>query len=228
VHVPARIMHSATGFSSTVGDLIKFYRAHMFGNDALFPDHIKREMQRTQFKDKKAEWGLGFMMVELDGVKMVGHGGGYPGFITFSGLVQEQKLIVVILTNAIDGPPATLFEGIGAIFGHVAKKAQDFMPKPGAEAEVPDFSDVVGFYASHWGTILFSQVGTKLISIEPSLDAPLESFQIYEHEEANTFVPGPDLAMASPGQPISFIDGPDGEKILESQGAQLSRFKFSY
>jgi hypothetical protein len=71
-------------------------------------------------------------------------------------------------------------------------------------------------------------VGAKLISIEPGLDAPLESFQTCEHKEGHTFIAGPDLPSASPGQPISFIDGPDGEKILEAAGAQLSRFKFSY
>ncbi|MHA1212530.1 MAG: serine hydrolase domain-containing protein, partial [Candidatus Heimdallarchaeota archaeon] len=51
-HVPAKIMHAATGLSSTVTDMINFYQGHFFGNDILFPDYIKREMQRIQFKAK--------------------------------------------------------------------------------------------------------------------------------------------------------------------------------
>ena len=50
VHIPAKIMHSATGLSSTVDDLIKFYKAHLLGNDILFPDYIKREMQRREIE----------------------------------------------------------------------------------------------------------------------------------------------------------------------------------
>ena len=90
-HIPARIMHSATGLSSTAEDLIKFYQAHIFGNDILFPDYIKREMQRIQFKSKIADWGLGFSITSLPNIEIAGHGGGYPGFITKSGIIQDQK-----------------------------------------------------------------------------------------------------------------------------------------
>ncbi|MHA1222923.1 MAG: serine hydrolase domain-containing protein [Candidatus Heimdallarchaeaceae archaeon] len=228
-HVQAKIMASATGLSSTVEDLIKFYKAHMFGNNKLFPDYIKREMQRIQFKAKKADWGWGFAIRAVPGsdTKLVGHGGGYPGFITQSGLLQDEKLILVVLTNAIDGPARTLIMGILAILNHLKKHKKEFEIKK--DEELLDLKDVIGFYASEWSTVLFSQIGNRLVSLNPHLDDPIESFQIFKHKEAKKFIAPKTLPFASPGESIEFIDSPEGEKILiDSHGGQVNRFHFSY
>ncbi len=226
-HVTANIMHSATGLSSTVEDLIKFYRVHIFGNDILFPDYIKREMQRIQFKAKTADWGLGFSITALPEVKIVGHGGGYPGFITRSGLIQEQKIIVVVLTNAVDGPALTLFNGIKNILGQLEKKKKELEAKP--NETVPDFKDIIGFFAGDWGVTLFSQIGHKFIAVSPAADNPIEIFQIYKHEEGHKFTLSKEYPFGSPGQNINFVDGPDGEKIfIDSHGGKSKRFNYRY
>ncbi|MHA2249202.1 MAG: serine hydrolase domain-containing protein [Candidatus Kariarchaeaceae archaeon] len=224
--IPAKVMHAATGFSSTVDDLIKFYKAHILGNNILFPDYIKREMQRTQFRSKLVDWGFGFRISRVHDMEIVGHGGGYPGFITLSGLVQKQKMILVVLTNAIDGPPFTLFMGIESIIRELNKKKSEFLPSDGEE--INDFKDIIGFYASHWATILYSQIGTRLVSINPAFDNPTEMFQIYEHKEDKIFISPREPPFGSPGQPIEFIVGEDGEMKLSSSGAQIDRFKYSY
>lgn len=228
-HVPARIMHSATGLSSTVEDLIKFYQAHILGKDILFPDYIKREMQRIQYKAEKADWGLGFSISELqDFRKIVGHGGGYPGFITRSGLVQDKKIIVVVLTNAVNGPALTLFQGILKIINLVTKKEKEKF-KQKTEETIKDFKDVIGFYISDWGVSLFSQIGTKLVLIGPAADDPAELLQIYKHDRDYKFIAPKDLPFASPGQPVEFIDGLDGEKIfVDSHKGKAKRFKVEY
>ena len=226
-HVPANIMHSATGLSSTVEDLIKFYKAHIFGNNILFPDYIKREMQRIQFKSEKISWGLGFSITELKGLKIAGHGGGYPGFITRSGLVQDKKIIVVILTNAVDGPALTLANGIFKIFDFIEKKKDKFEPKSGEE--IPDFKEIIGIYKSDWGTSLFSQIGNKLVLTGPGADDPAEFLQIFKHDKGYRFIAPEEPYNASPGQPVEFIDGPDGEKIfIDSHKGQATKFFFQY
>ncbi|TET30992.1 MAG: class A beta-lactamase-related serine hydrolase [Candidatus Heimdallarchaeota archaeon] len=226
-HVPARIMHSATGLSSTAEDLIKFYQAHIFGNDILFPDYIKREMQRIQFKSKMANWGLGFSITSLPNIEIAGHGGGYPGFITKSGIIQDQKIIVVVLTNAINGPALTLFLGINKIFDILAKEKEKLEPK--SEEKNLDMKDIIGFYESDWGISLFSQIGSKLVVIGPSDDNPAEFIQIYKHKEGQKFIAPKEPPFASPGQEIEFIDGPDKEKIfVDSHGGKNKRFEFTY
>lgn len=226
-HVSANVMNSATGLSSTVEDLIKFYRAHIFGNESLFPDYIKREMQRIQFKSKLADWGLGFNVANLLELKIVGHGGGYPGFITQSGLIQEDKIIIVVLTNAVDGPARILLESIVRIFGHLTKKKEEFQPKQ--DETIQNMKDIVGFYDSDWGTSLFSQIGPRLVLIAPGADNPVVALQIYKHDEGYKFTAPKELPFASPGQKIEFLDGPDGEKVfIDSHGGKSKRYKFSY
>jgi CubicO group peptidase (beta-lactamase class C family) len=226
-HIPANIMHSATGLSSNVEDLIKFYQGHFLGNDILFPDYIKREMQRIQFKSKMADWGLGFSITSLSDIEIAGHGGGYPGFITRSGLIQDKRMIIVVLTNAVNGPALTLFLGLNKIFERLSDEKEKVLTEH--DEQVPNMKDIIGFYESDWGVSLFSQIGTKLLLISPALDDPADLIQIYKHKEGHRFIAPKEPPFASPGQEIEFIEGPDSEIIfVDSHGGKNKRFKFSY
>jgi len=226
-HVSTNVMKSATGLSSNVEDLIKFYQAHMLGNETLFPDYIKREMQRTQFKGKVLEKGLGFSIEKIGESTLVGHGGGFPGFITQSGLIQDQKIIIVVLSNAVDGPAYILLRGIVNILNKLKKSEEDFLAK---ENEIsPDFSSIIGFYADDWGTFLYSQIGSKLVGIAPGLDNPIEYFIIYKHDSGYKFINPKEFPAYAPGQSFEFVDGPEGIKVLidNHQGKRFP-FKFEY
>jgi len=59
---PIDLLNPAAGISSNVEDLIKFYQGHMYGNDTLLPDDIKREMQRIQFRMNNENRGYGFAL----------------------------------------------------------------------------------------------------------------------------------------------------------------------
>ena len=225
-HMPAKILKAATGLSSTVEDLIKFYQAHMFGNETLIPDYIKREMQRTQFKKFGGEYGFGFFLLKIGDTTLIGHGGGYPGFTTQSGLIQDQKIVVVILSNAVDGSVGILLNGIVKILNKLKKNREKFLVKE--KEDRPDFSNIIGFYGSgDWDTPLYSQIGSKLVSIAPVLDNPLEFFIIYKHDKDFKFtIP---KGFPSSGQPFEFVDGSDGEKILiDAHQGKIIRFKFKY
>jgi len=53
--------------------------------------------------------------------------------------------------------------------------------------------------------------------------------QIYKNDKDYKFIAPKDLPFASPGQPIEFIDGPDGEKIfVDSHKGKAKRFKYEY
>jgi CubicO group peptidase (beta-lactamase class C family) len=226
-HVSTKVMNSATGLSSTVEDLIKFYRAHMFGNDVLFPDFIKREMQRTQFKGEILEKGLGFSIEKIGNTTLVGHGGGFPGFITQSGLIQDEKLVIVVLTNAVDGPAYILLSGIVKILNKLKKDEKKFLVKE--PEDKADFSSIIGFYANDWSTSLYSQIGSKLVGISPGFDNPLDYFIIFKHDQGYKFINPKEFPAYAPGQSFEFIDDPEGEKVLidNHQGKKFP-FKFNY
>ncbi|MFX0081700.1 MAG: serine hydrolase domain-containing protein [Candidatus Hodarchaeota archaeon] len=225
-HIPANVMRAATGLSSTVEDLTKFYQAHMFGNEILIPDYIKREMQRTEFKEFEGEYGFGFFLQKIGESTLVGHGGGYPGFVTQSGLIQDQKIVVVILSNAVDGSADILLNGIVGILNKLKKDKEKFLVKE--QEDRSDFSSIIGFYGSgDWATPLYSQIGSKLVSIAPGLDNPIEIFIIYEHDQGFKFIIPKGFPWS--GQPFEFIDGLKGEKILiDAHKGKLFRFYFKY
>ncbi|MHA1187924.1 MAG: serine hydrolase domain-containing protein, partial [Candidatus Heimdallarchaeota archaeon] len=226
-HVPANVMHAATGLSSTVEDMIKFYKAHMLGNDILFPDYIKREMQRPRFKYNDEERGLGFGVAKMPTKIMYGHGGGYPGFITRSGLFKDEKIIIVVLTNAVNGPASQLLIGIKAIFEKYTKEKSKFETKEGEK--IPDMKDIVGFYISDWGQSLFTQIESKLVLVSPGLDNPSDYFYILEHVKDLKFKNPKEMSYSSPGQVIDFVKDSKGKMIfVDSHHGENKRYEFSY
>lgn len=178
-HVKARAMNSATGFSSTVQDLLKFYQAHLLGNEVLLNDRDKREMQRVQYKDKQYEWGLGFGLSTVKGWNLAGHGGGYKGFITSSALNQANRMILVVLTNAVDGPAQNLRTGMQGLLKMAIEDSGKFTPEKKVPAET--MKALCGFYQSDWGIYQIGAVNGNLVGLAPEMDDPAPTLFPYEH-----------------------------------------------
>ncbi|UCH03050.1 MAG: beta-lactamase family protein, partial [Candidatus Bathyarchaeota archaeon] len=231
-HIPANIMSSATGLSSTVEDLIKFYQAHMFGNDRLLPDYVKREMQRPHFERpvsgaaNASTRGLGFAIDKIGAYTLVGHGGGYNGFVTDSRLIPDQKIVIVVLCNP--GPANTFLKGIVNLFDKLEKNEKDFLVKDPQQR--PDFSSIIGFYADadEWEIVLYSQIGSKLVSIQPDSENPMDFFRSFEHDRDFKFIETKESPIYA-GESFEFVDDPEGEKILiESHQGKMFPYQFEY
>lgn len=224
-HFTAKIMNAAFGFSSTAEDLIKFFQAHMYGNDILLQDNIKREMQRVQANFDTGKRGLGFEIANYPGGEVVFyHSGGHPGFKSLSGLNQKDNVILVLLINATDGPNYSWFNAIFTLFSGLVKRWEDLKTPEGEET--PDYSDLTGYYANEIGVAMICQVGSKLVLVSPDADNPASTLQILEHKEEQRFITPSGHPFTSPGETIVFIDGSDGEKILvDHRGIKIRRFK---
>ena len=82
-HIATGAMAAATGFSSTAGDVVRWAAAHFLGDERILADDAKRAMQHTQWDvEASGEYALGFQVADLGGRRVLGHGGGFPGFIT--------------------------------------------------------------------------------------------------------------------------------------------------
>lgn len=196
-------MNSATGFSSSVEDLLRWYQAHRPGNGELLQDHSKREMQRTQFEEKDTSWGLGFSIVSVGGLQFVGHGGGYPGFISYSGLELDHGLAVVVLTNAGDGPARSLFDAIAKLIGRAL--TGEFDGSPAFDPQVAD--DLSGFYEDRWGISQVARIGSELVTVDPiPLDPTLE-LAVLDHVEQFAFRYPTVHPLGSPGEVVRFEPG---------------------
>jgi hypothetical protein len=113
--------------------MLQLNRGKFPDNDArLFSEQRSREMWSAQtilpvnerngplglIAPKFAAYGLGWGLRDYQGRKLVGHTGGVAGFVSRVMLVPEEKLGVVILTNAEEGSAfdAILFHVLDSYF----------------------------------------------------------------------------------------------------------------
>jgi CubicO group peptidase (beta-lactamase class C family) len=79
--------------------------------------------------------GLGWRLSDWDGVRVIGHGGGTIGQISFLQAIPERDLVVVLLTNS--PTPTGLWHDLGGwLFETLAGVRMPRVPRP--DGPVPD------------------------------------------------------------------------------------------
>ncbi|MGW6201741.1 serine hydrolase domain-containing protein [Kribbella sp. NPDC055110] len=172
-HVDTRALASATGFFGNARDLVTYFSAHLPGDDRLLSDKSKREMQHplwTTGADEKARYGLGLAVTKVGDREVFGHGGGYPGHITRTLVDPEKRIVVSVLTNAIDGPASQLAEGLFRLLDLAESKDR-------GEGDLARFT---GRFANLWGVTDFVVIGGRLYATDPSGPNPAEEPQPLE------------------------------------------------
>ncbi len=109
-------MAPAGSLISSVSELKYWLQAHLnsgvFKNDTLWSAERTREMWTLETAENISSWseqnfpsktfegyGLGWQLYNYQGHKVVGHGGGYDGFISNVAMVPDENIAVVVLTN---------------------------------------------------------------------------------------------------------------------------------
>jgi CubicO group peptidase (beta-lactamase class C family) len=93
---------AAGSIYSTTGDLLKWEHG-LFGGKVLSADSLK-----AMTTPGKGDYGMGLMIHNKDGVKVVEHGGGIEGFNTNLIYVPERRIAVVVLSNVNGAAPGTM------------------------------------------------------------------------------------------------------------------------
>ena len=212
----------ATGCWSSAEDLSAFADAHCLGVPGLLTDESKREMQQPAWEvgGETQRYGLGFQCVEVGSRRVVGHGGAFPGFITATRLDATERLVVVVLTNAIDGPAAELAHGVIRL----VDSAHD-----GADAPVsPDADRFAGRFYSVWGVTDIVRLGRRLIAVD------LDRIDPGDHQTELRPVSDDELEIVStsgmryPGERVRYDFADDGTVRSIRFGAQTLRPFDSY
>lgn len=99
--------------TSTAAELVRFVQIHLEGGaapdgSALLSAASVHAMQQTQVamphtSTAPASMGLGWLMQEWDGKRVIGHGGGTIGQLSFLQCLPDENLVVVLLTNSASG-----------------------------------------------------------------------------------------------------------------------------
>ncbi len=162
---------SATGFLSTAGDLARFYATlDPAAPKSLLSAASRREMTRKHWAvpDSAGDraYGLGTIHSRVgdaaDGWDMVGHSGGFQGVRTQTATIPSQKLTVSVLTNAADGNPQMLLEGVVHILRAFAKHG------PPTKA----VADWTGRWWSLWDAIDLVPMGSQVLVAAPGQTNP--------------------------------------------------------
>jgi CubicO group peptidase (beta-lactamase class C family) len=202
-HVDTGALDAAAGVTSTAEDLVSYFGAHSLGDVRLLSDRAKRLMQRTAnitdpSKPDGPSYGLGMAAESFDEHRVVGHGGGYPGHITRSLLDPETALVVVALTNAIDGPASQLAAG-------VLKLVDDALAHPATGGSL--FSEVLdraGRYQNLWGMLDIGVLGSRLLATHLAEWDPLDGADELEVIDHNKFRIVAGSGYGSIGESVTF------------------------
>jgi CubicO group peptidase (beta-lactamase class C family) len=171
--VDARAMAPATGLTSTVGDMAKFvsaqFRKGPRGGAQIVSTGGLRRMHRVRLLENNwtSGYGIGFSVRREKDRVYVGHGGSYPGYTTQTYIQLDDKVGVLVLTNASDSEPAAmameLMQTVGAAVARVAKK----------EAEAgksvtwdPSWGRFAGLYRSRGQDTAVVELDRRLVMID--------------------------------------------------------------
>lgn len=165
-HVDTRAMSPATGFTSTAQDVCRYFAAHFLGDGRLISDASKRLMQRTEWQvDDDSSYGLGLSGQQIGERRLVGHGGAYPGHATRTLVDAKDRIVVSVLTNAIDGPAAELAAAAVKLIDLAAAEPDD----------ATDSDRFSGRFANLWSVLDVVRLGRQLYGISPANADPTDT-----------------------------------------------------
>lgn len=150
----AKGLTPAANMSSTLEDLARFAALQFRDGPALGNQILKgstlREMHRIQWLQPNWQngWGIGFAIWRQDDRTVVGHGGWVAGYRTQFSFVPEEKIAVIVLTNADDGDPGFFAERLIATISPVMKKVAG--PPVAITIADPAWNMYVGKYQDAW------------------------------------------------------------------------------
>ena len=201
--IDTHAMSPATGFYSTAEDLCAYFTAHMVGSKKLLSDESKKEMQRVQWHAKghnqqtHEDYGLGIEIVFADKRRTIGHGGGFPGHSTKSMADPKDELVVVVLTNCIDGPGGWIAKSIYKIIDYYQDNTPTRKPKH-------DMSKLEGRYMNLWSMADIIVTGDKVMAAYPDSWEPLAEPEELEYVNETTLKTIDTSSFSSEGELVQF------------------------
>ena len=211
--VDAKGMAAATGVSSSVSDMARFvsWQFRLLESDTteVLKASTLREMQRVHWlkPDWESGWGLGFSVEHKKDRDLIGHGGGYPGYLTYTHISPKEKIGVIVFTNALDAQVVTISD---RIFEWVAASITKAVKGDKVEKPDPEWGKFEGTYRTVWTDSHVLILDGKLALIDPTASNPKPNALTLEPISENTFkMEG--KGYGTLGEPVVFELGPDGK-----------------
>jgi hypothetical protein len=160
-------------------------------------------MQRIQWHVKlpgehsHEDYGLGLDIEHVGKHQMFGHGGGFPGHITKSMADPTDGLVVVVLTNSIDGVSSWIAKSIYKIINYYQENTPTRKPKH-------DLSHLKGRYMNLWSTTDIVVTGDKVVAAYSNSWEPFSGPEELSYVKENTLKVAETSSFNSEGELVRF------------------------
>ncbi len=107
--------YAAGSLLSTVDDVHKWYKAVMADKVITQENRTKAHTRSVLNNGEQTDYGYGWSIGNIQGTKMVQHGGGINGFLTASLILPEKDVFVAIFSNCNCNYPGEVANKVAAI-----------------------------------------------------------------------------------------------------------------
>lgn len=225
--VDARAMAPATGVTSTVEDMAKFvslqFRKGPKGGGQILSTGALREMHRVRMMENDWSRGnaIGFAVNRTDNKLYIGHGGSYPGYQTQTLIQLDDKVGVIVLTNADDSNPSELAQHLMQTVGVAVAKAAA-LPAPMEVSWDLEWSKFAGLYRSSFGDTAVVELNRQLVTIVPTAMTPERQTKLIPHGKGVFHLEAP-AGGSRVGETVWFELLPNGKMRMHSGGSYSDR-----
>ena len=220
--IDAKAMGPATGVTSTVEDMAKFvslqFRKGPVGGDQILSTAALREMHRVRMLENDWTRGnaIGFAVNRDHDRLYIGHGGSYPGYKTQTLIQLDDKVGVIVLSNADDAVPSDMAQHLMQIVGVAVAKAS--AKKPSTMAWDPAWSRFAGIYRSASGDTAVVELYQQLVAFDPAGANPERQNKLTPLGNGLFRLEAPSGGGAV-GEVVRFVDQPSGKLRMYTGGS---------
>ena len=176
---------AAGAMYSTQADLLKW------AGILLHSPMIKKELFRQMTTPVKADYGLGMIVKQRNGLTEIGHTGSIPGFIAALMIYPEKELVIILLSNYGDTNGRQLTEDLSALA--LGKAYQLPVEKKIVSADSTDLAKYVGDYKlNDQFHIEVSLQDKKLMALAPGDN---EATELSMEANNRFFIRGPEIEI---------------------------------
>jgi CubicO group peptidase (beta-lactamase class C family) len=212
---------AATGFCSTAADLVRWAAALSQESSLLSPELLRLLHGDESVIDRPharlRRYGLGFETREIEGRRVVGHSGGFPGQITRTWWDPAGRVAVSVLTNAVDGPADAIATGVFTLVATALDPDEPPAESEGAE----DLDRWTGRFANLWGLTDIARLGDRLWLINPREADPLTGAEPLA-VDGDVLRPEPHAGFGAVGEPVHVLRDDDGTPAAIVVGGMTS------
>lgn len=204
VHSETNGMVAATGFCSNTESMSLFLYELYFG-EKLLSLKDRREIVSLNWpvlNIKDVFYGLGTQFTKLDDKFMIGHSGGYPGFMSQTRYYQDSDYIISVIMNSQDAMSLNILQSILSILNKISSSFSK------TEIEKVVISQPV---FSKWGSSIYIVSDKKAIGFALESGMLHESLITLEKKKDGFYYAEKIVSMSAINEPVKFFK--DGKTI---------------